>query len=81
MWTVEQQRNLLVAARAYFPDEAAAAIRQSGASEGDKEVMLRIMGARRMKDSWAMYRMVDTMVRDMLVDIIHGICHGEDPGR
>ncbi len=77
MRTVEQQKQLLDNARAYHTHNVSEAIRQSGASEADRETMRRIVNTTYTKDSWAMYLEADTAVRDCLMDTIEETIYGK----
>ena len=72
MRTVEQQQTLLGVGLTVQKDRVVAAISECGVSRADKKTMLRIMNAASGYDSWQMYCMADTAVRDRLVDIIEG---------
>lgn len=76
MRTIEQQKKLLNIARAYVGYQVTQAIQTSDASKADKEMMTRIVNARYKHDSWAMYCKADTMVRDLLLDIIEKTYYG-----
>lgn len=72
MRTVEQQQTLLGVGLTVQKDRVVAAISECGVSRADKKTMLRIMNAASGYDSWQMYCMADTAVRDRLMDIIEG---------
>lgn len=76
MRTIEQQKKLLNIARAYVRYQVTQAIQTSDASKADKEMMTRIVNAQYKHDSWAMYCKADTMVRDLLLDIIEKTYYG-----
>ncbi len=77
MKTAEQQEKNLHNARAYAAYEVTQAIQASHYSEADKETMIRIINATYNKDALARYQEADTMVREVLQDIIEETYYGK----
>ena len=77
MKTAEQKEKNLHNARAYAAYEVTQAIQASHYSEADKETMIRIINATYNKDALARYQEADTMVREVLQDIIEETYYGK----
>jgi len=77
MRTVEQQEKNIHIARSYAGYDVTQVIQASHYSEADKETMSSIINARYKKDALERYQEADTMVKEVLQDIIEETYYGK----